>query len=375
MTELSFENLNDVPRLLMEVELEPIQGSRFQPTGFPDLGAAVYERPNGKRMILLESAQSVANRLEQVCLEGNGPNIAKELKGLPYILVKLKGEGIDTETSSLIEAHRINSPYIMNEDDEKHVKFQTDFIKKAEYAAGKQINWKKIGETLFFYDPNSVLHGAFMVNLEIDDEKTNVGKGKKRVRINGSRIKVPRALTGFIEAEDIHEVASGGVKNNPIDPKGEITVKNDKRDVYSNVPYHRMEYTAGKITAFFNLDLALIDGFGLDPNARSLLIALSLYKIRRFIRTGLRLRTACDLKMKGAVTVTAPAGFRMPVERELLETIQKAIKNCAERNLFADPPVTELETKVERKKDEKKGATASRDENSGTEPEAVAESE
>lgn len=27
-------------RLLIEAELVPVQGSRFQPTGFPDLGAA-----------------------------------------------------------------------------------------------------------------------------------------------------------------------------------------------------------------------------------------------------------------------------------------------------------------------------------------------
>ena len=35
---IDFGRLNDQPRLLMEAELEPIQGTRFQPTGFPDLG-------------------------------------------------------------------------------------------------------------------------------------------------------------------------------------------------------------------------------------------------------------------------------------------------------------------------------------------------
>jgi len=352
MTELSFENLNNVPRLLMEVELEPIQGFRFQPTGFPDLGAAVYERPDGKRMILLESAQSVANRLEQVCLEGNGPNIAEELKGLPYIHVKLKGEEIDTETSSLIEAHRINSPFIISQK-----KFQDDFKKMAGYAKGKPIDWKKVGKTLFFYDTNSVLHGAFLANLE------------------DGRIKIPRALTGYFEAEDIREAASGGVKNNPIDPTGKIRAEDFDKDVYSNVPYHRMEYTAGKITAYFNLDLALIEGFGLDSEARNLLIALALYKIQRFMRTGLRLRTACDLKMKGSINVTAPAGFTIPEETVLLESVKTGIKKCTGKNLFAQPPVTELETNVKKKKDEKKSVTVSTDENSGTEPEDDAESE
>src|SRR5207253_6245313 len=40
---------------------------RFQPTGFPDLGAATYDGPEGKKMLLVESAQSMANRLEGVC--------------------------------------------------------------------------------------------------------------------------------------------------------------------------------------------------------------------------------------------------------------------------------------------------------------------
>ena len=79
------------PRLLLEVELRPVQGERFQPTGFADLGAAIYTLPDGRRNILLESAQSMANRLEQTCLDGNGPRIMKGLEGLPYILVKLTG--------------------------------------------------------------------------------------------------------------------------------------------------------------------------------------------------------------------------------------------------------------------------------------------
>ena len=34
-------------RLLIEARLRPVQGARFQPTGFPNLGHAVYESPNG----------------------------------------------------------------------------------------------------------------------------------------------------------------------------------------------------------------------------------------------------------------------------------------------------------------------------------------
>jgi CRISPR-associated protein Csb1 len=59
---MNFTALKDQPRLLLKAALKPIQGTRFQPTGFPDLGAATYDGPDGRKMILVESAQSMANR-------------------------------------------------------------------------------------------------------------------------------------------------------------------------------------------------------------------------------------------------------------------------------------------------------------------------
>lgn len=64
---LDFFALATAPRLLVEAKLKPLQGTRFQPTGFPNLGAATYDGPDGSRMLLVESAQSMANRLEAVC--------------------------------------------------------------------------------------------------------------------------------------------------------------------------------------------------------------------------------------------------------------------------------------------------------------------
>ena len=72
---LDFSALARAPRLLIEAKLQPVQGERFQPTGFPNLGAAIYKAPDGNDMILVESAQSVANRLEKVCWDeiADGP--------------------------------------------------------------------------------------------------------------------------------------------------------------------------------------------------------------------------------------------------------------------------------------------------------------
>ncbi|MCK4269120.1 MAG: type I-U CRISPR-associated protein Cas7 [Methanogenium sp.] len=347
MTEnnIDFEKLEKVPRLLIEAELKPIQGDRFQPTGFPDLGAAVYERPDGKRMILVESAQSVANRLEATCLDESGIDIATELEGLPYISAELEGkvDGNDysTKTTSLIEAHRINSPFIISNDD-----FKADFKKRADYEKGKPLDWKKISLALLYYDPNSLLHGAFMSNLE------------------DGRVKVQRALTGFIEAEGINEVVSGGVKNSPLDPTGEIRANNyDGKNVYGNVPYHRMEYTAERIVAYFNFDVSLFEGYGLPDEAKELLIALGLYKVRRLLNQGLRLRTACDFIVKDEIRVVSPDGFVIPDEDDLLETIKERIRACNSSGLFAVPAVTELTTEVKVTKKEAKDSD-SKDETS-----------
>jgi len=306
--------------------LKPVQGDRFQPTGFADLGAAVYERPDEKRtrMLLVESAQSVANRLEYTCLGSDGAHITEELEGLPYIVAQLTGQ-TESVTSSLVEAHRINSPFIISNN-----AFKNAFVEKSGYAKGKPLNWQKIAQAFLFYDPDSLLHGVFMANLE------------------DGRVRLPRALTGFIEAEDVREAASGGVKNNPLDPTGKIRAKNYDKDVYSNVPYPRMEYTARRIVAYFNFDMALLNGYGLDAAAQELLIALGLYKVRRFLSTGLRLRTACDLDLTpdSDIKVTSPKGFTLPTEAELLERVQSGIKACTEKKLFAQPAVTKLTTEV-----------------------------
>lgn len=49
--------LREARRLLFSVPLRPIQGTRFQPTGFPDLGAAVYQAGD-TTCLLVESPQS-----------------------------------------------------------------------------------------------------------------------------------------------------------------------------------------------------------------------------------------------------------------------------------------------------------------------------
>ena len=297
---MNFDALNHQPRLLVEADLQPVQGTRFQPTGFPDLGAAEYDGPNGQRMLLVESAQSMANRLEEVCWDKVANDWVTTLLGLP--LVRVTDNAGAPLTNSVLESHRLNSPYILEGKD----KSVFDLL-KAELADMEMgmVNIRRLAEVVFRLDTNALLHGLFLAKKELA----------------GGRLRLPRVLSAFIEAEDIRVAQSGGVKNDSVNPSG------DTGKGFGNVPFSRTEYTAPRITAYFNLDLAQLRGFGLPDASRNLLIALTMFKIRRFLRDGLRLRTACDLEAR-EVRVTRPDTFVLP-ELETLEAQLPALIQAA----------------------------------------------
>jgi CRISPR-associated protein Csb1 len=303
--------LQDYPRLLLEVELAPVQGDRFQPTGFPDLGAAEYTTPEGKQMLLLESTQSMANRLEEVCWDDEREKLVDPLKDVPYIHVEL---GEDAYTNSILEAHRINSEYITG----KKSGFKDKLTSETGYDAKKPVDFKKLYSTLLKYDPNCLIHGVFLEEI-------------------AGRLRVPRMLSAFIEASEVLPVQSGGVKFSRVQP----TLKEGE----GNVPYARTEYTAKKITAFFNLDLAGIRGFGLGEEVERFIMLLSLYKIRRFLAEGLRLRTACDLQTIGDLIVTNIEDYKIPDIGTLEKDLVTSIDDIKDKGLFADPPVTTIQYK------------------------------
>lgn len=311
MTSLDLKPLKDVPRLLVEADLQPIQGSRFQPTGFPDLGAATYTLHDGTEMLLVESSQSMANRLEMVCWDEAKKTLVLPLRELPYIIVEENGKII---TNSLLESHRINSPYILEGTDKSF------FNKlKEELGAMEQgpVDLKLLANALMKYDVNSLLHGVFLAKSDLA----------------GGRLRLPRSISAFIEARQAAVAASGGVKMDRVNPQG------DTRKGFGHVPFHRDEFTAQKITAFFNLDLTQIRSFGLGEKAEELLIALSLFKIQKFLKEGLRLRTACDLEVV-QIDVKRPNGFSLPSLQDLGEALPSLIRSVTAEGKFANPPIT-----------------------------------
>lgn len=309
---LTLTALAGQPRLLIEADLAPIQGTRFQPTGFPDLGAAEYQGPGGERMLLVESAQSMANRLEAVCWDEVADDWVAPLKGLP--LVKVVDRAGAPLTNSVLEAHRLNSPYILEGKDRSVV----DRLKGelADMEEGR-VDIRKLATTLLRMDSNALLHGVFLAKKDLA----------------GGRLRLPRVLSAFIEADGVGVAASGGVKNDTVNPSG------DTAKGFGNVPFARDEYVANRMVAYFNLDLAQIRGFGLGGRVERLLIALALFKIRRFLAVGLRLRTACDLELKG-LRVTRPEDFEVPGLGTLEAELPRLIEEVADEGRFAQPRLT-----------------------------------
>jgi CRISPR-associated protein Csb1 len=353
---VDLKSLEKAPRILFEVPLKPLAGSRIQPTGFPDLGAATYSAPDGQGgtipTLLVESAQSMANRLEAVCWDEPADAVVSELKGLPYVKVTLAGlPGDHNTTSSLLEFHRLNSPYIMSGVTQDGAAFATLLkselglgsvaaaLKKggknktettSEDSAGDKesdegagvVNLRKLAAVCFKYDPNSLIHGIFLEKI-------------------AGRLRHPRALSAFIEATGVERADSGGVKFDRVLPKPSIAGV-DAKGGYGNVPFHRTEFTARDIKAYFSIDLAQIRGYGLGAEAEQLLTALSLWKVRKFLDSNMRLRTACELEVIDSTSIKGkrPDGFLLPDADDLAESIGKLIQK--NRSHFAEPVVTEL---------------------------------
>lgn len=324
---LDLSSLDNVNRLLLEVELRPVQGDRFQPTGFPSLGAATYRTKDGDKL-LVESAQSMANRLEATCWDSASNTPVAELHGISHVTVNRKGAFL---TDSMLESHRINSPYLLEGKDRTFI----DNL-KAELGGLEEgpVDRRKLAEVLLKFDVGSLIHGVFLAKKDLA----------------GGRLRIARALSSFIEASNVNVAASGGVKNDHVNPSG------DTKSGFGNVPFSRDEFVAEKIVCHFNLDLAQIRGYGLDEKTQRLLILLSLYRIRKLLDGDMRLRTACDLEPvdRNTIIATRPDGFALPALTKLAEAVRTAIQECSD--LMVHTTVT-FEDELKKAKDAKPSAS------------------
>ncbi len=246
----------------------------------------------------------MANRLETTCWDTARNAPVAPLSGLSHVTVTRKGAFL---TDSMLEAHRINSPYLLEGRDRGFF----DNL-KAELGGLEEgpINRRKLAEVLLKHDVGSLIHGVFLAKKELA----------------GGRLRVARALSAFIEASGAAVAASGGVKNDHVNPSG------DTKTGFGNVPFSRDEYVADRIDCQVNLDLAQIRGYGLDSKVQKLLILLALYRVRKLLDGDLRLRTACDLEPTDRENLPAsrPNGFKLPSLTDLEPAVKGALADCKE---------------------------------------------
>lgn len=261
------------------IGLAPLAGFRFQPTGFPDLGAAQFQRPDPEggwvNGLHVESPQSMANRMELTTWDTNGKQQVSVLAGIPYVQV------VDTDgvflTSSRLEAHRLASAYIM--EGEIDGTGRTGLIWLQEQLGlekSRAVDHQHLARAIFGLDPLSLIHGVFFARKAWPWQP-----------------KIARAVTTFIDADDVMPAYSGGVKTDSVDTSGGATDTG-----YGTVPHQRTEFTARTITGFVTVDHAQIRGFGLGEAETEVLEALIDFELAHlFGAGGLRLRTACDLRV------------------------------------------------------------------------------
>jgi CRISPR-associated protein Csb1 len=293
-------------RTLLDVDLEPAIGSRFQPTGFPDLGHATFNRPSGGgQSLLVESEQSMANHLESTLWDAAEARPIPLIERLPHVRV-IRADG-SFVTSSRLESHRLASAFIKDSSLDG-VSMMDVISQRLGLAADVMLDHRAIARAVFRLDPMALVHGVFFADKKWPGQP-----------------KIARALTSFVEAEDVASVESGGVKKDHVRHSIDEG-SGGSSEGYGSVPFARTAWTAKRIIASFSIDHKQLASYGLGDAAASLLGNLAMFQIRTLLEDGMRLRTACDL-VPTSDAVVDKRGNALPTHDELTNRIGEGIAN------------------------------------------------
>jgi CRISPR-associated protein Csb1 len=248
-------------RVIITANLTLANGAFLQPTGFPDIGPCIYTDSDGNRRCMVESEQSMANRLEAVCMKSPGYWV-DDLKHLPVIEVRDANDHL--LATNLTEPHRIASSYVLegklNGSDVKAM-----FTDKLGLYGDNGASWPldkrgSLEKLVFALDPAALLHGFQFVVWKF--------VGLRQTRLLSARLEC-------VLAED-PEVHYGMVKFDLIEPssQGEGTNKGQSIAAKSRV----VAATDG-IKATFDIDLIGLKNLAVDEPQRKFLLALALWKI------------------------------------------------------------------------------------------------
>ncbi len=305
-------------RHLFDIDLVPVIGERFQPTGFPDIGAAQIQRPvrnddGSLRLVdglLVESAQSMANHLEGMAWDDGEAAPHPTLEGLPYVRVVADDDGRYL-TSSRTEAHRLASAFVKDSFSDG-IRMTQVIRDRLGLRVDTPLRRHDVARGVFRLDPLSLLHGVFFA------EKAEVWPGQP---------KFARAVTGFIEAWEARPAVSGGVKRDAVRHSKDAT--GAATEGYGSIPFHRTEWTAERIIASFSVDGRLLASYGLGEDATRLLETIGLWEVRSLLEYGLRLRTACDLE-PAKTEILGRDGTPLPALDTLHDRVREGIAACGD---------------------------------------------
>lgn len=327
---------------------------RFQPAGFPEVGHVIYQSPDREKdkVCIVDSAASMANHLEQVCLAGeNDPSLHPDLNGLPYLKCvtdrnaevkegSLGGQADDPRdrpvATSLTEGHRIASDYFLDSSrivpkgsgheviattfrEDLRSEFKVIEVKKDKTYFIPADSWWSIYSTLFQYDPNSLVHGVLFAK---------------------EQIKLSRMLTAHLEAYGAARVGSSGVKFDQL-----------QKTLSGQPIFAKDEETAREIRATFVIDLGILRSYGRDAKGESqqtlglnrkqkeLLLALALWKVRQLLRRTFSYRSGCKLAMTEVKISTDLADVKnLPTELPKIDMTTV----ISEAGFTKDPRVTSV---------------------------------
>jgi len=275
----------------------------IQPVGFKDIGNVAPYRMGDHKELLIDTEAAMANWLEAPLMcEPDEVTLVTPLKGLPHVQAIIKENNQERIlTTSLLEAHRIASYYLfgykhkqkdsvgITEFGYKHkqkdsvgiTEFGKELQAKLQGKAAYPGYFQELVKAIFQVDPNSLVHGVFFPHLQ------------------GVKNRIPRTLSVRVRGINPEAVSLGGVKLERVTASG-----GDAKKGASQVPYFRKLFAVERVEFRAAIDVHQIRQFGfgegtqavgLSEPQKTLILALCLWKIRKFLTLPYRPRTACDL--------------------------------------------------------------------------------
>jgi CRISPR-associated protein Csb1 len=314
----------------LTIELKPLTDSVF-PAIFKDVGHSLWINPvTGKQDLLIDSPNSLANRLESVLSISNTGKPIDLLEGISYCYLKdVTGKTIVT---TLQLPHRIGSgPIALTKQDDFKKRLQADIKENGLHAA------------VLRYDTLSLIFGTWLS------------------RIDGGHGKISKVITARIVGRNVTRVNVGGTKQeaSPIKAMGISSANVDVSAFEGNnikgsdigigtLPFQKYEFVAAKYELQISINWNLIDAYDLPEHCKAMLRSIVSLCVYELLSQQLYCRTNCSFIPDGKFDCT---GLDLPSSKEVLAALPGQIKACKDDMAGATGITTDL--KIDPKKADK----------------------